>query len=87
MFRFGLDAIVSITCDADGNIVARGERSDVVNMLNYHIHENLLLRGRTLSDALRVARKIEKEFGAEIVDLRTVLASIRNGWLRLLEAI
>lgn len=83
------DAVVSITCNADGDIELRSERSDVVGILDHYIHEKLLLRGRTRSDALRVALQIAKEFkefGAKVVDLKSVRASIRNGWVRLLKA-
>ena len=66
------DAEISICSNANGDIEVSGERNDVVGIVTHYIHEKLLVRGRTRSDALRVAREITKEFDAEMVNFEGV---------------
>ena len=80
------DAEISICSNANGDIEVSGERNDVVGIVTHYIHEKLLVRGRTRSDALRVAREITKEFDAEMVNFEGVRRDIRNAWIELLKA-
>lgn len=80
------DAVFSITCNDDGDIEVQGDRSDIARTLIHYVHEKLMFRGRSLSDALRVARKLAKEYRAEVLDFEGVRERIRTGWIELLKA-
>ena len=80
------DAVVNITPNASGEIVVTGEPPDVAGIVNLFIHESSLFVGRTKSDAVRVAIKVAERFGGQVLDLESIRASIRAGWLRLLKS-
>jgi hypothetical protein len=79
-------SLLTIACGYDGDLVVTGDRPDVAAIVHTHMLKNLLSRGRTLSDALRIAKAIAQTFDGEILDLAIVLDLIREGWTRLLVA-
>ncbi len=79
-------AVVGITCAGDGTVHVAGDRAEIDAILRQHIDKSALSRGWSLGDALRIARGLERECNAEIMDPGAVVADIRAGWVRLLEA-
>jgi len=82
------DAELTIACADDGELAVSGGPSDshLVALVYDYMYENLLSRGSTLSDVLRVAKRIAQAFNGEVLDLENVLEFVRRGWIRLLVA-
>jgi hypothetical protein len=84
------ETTLTIACSGSGDLILTGDRTDSIGRrkvgeLTHYIHENLISRGWTLSDELRVAQKIIKQFGGEILGYDKIRESIRRSWMKLLK--
>jgi hypothetical protein len=81
-----LDANLVIGCGDNGDLIVDGDDPRVVSRVYTYMHSNLISRGWTLTDVLRVAHQTAEEFHGEVLDIENILGRIRQGWIRLLKA-